>query len=104
MYRDSDVTVRVRVQTYRHGVSVSDPACPGRSVTLIADDPATHTDSVSRFYRFLADHRQSSAPILATITGRLVNGTEGGFVLKRGKVFRLASVSGFSEGAGPKSP
>jgi hypothetical protein len=97
-YRGTPVTLRVRVNIYRHGDSISDRACPKQSLLLIADQAATQTNALSHFYQFLADHRQTSKPILATITGRLVKGEDSGFVLKRDVVFRLESVSEISEG------
>jgi hypothetical protein len=97
-YRGTPVTVRVRVNIYRHGDSITDRACPKESLLLIADQAAVQTNALSNFYQFLADHRQTSKPILATITGRLVKGEDGGFVLKRDVVFRLESVSEISEG------
>jgi hypothetical protein len=102
-YRGNSVTLRVRVSTYRHGTSISDQACPKQSLLLVADQSAVQADSVSHFYQFLAEHRRSSEPILATITGRLVKGSEGGFLLKRDVVFELESVSEISEGYHPKS-
>ena len=97
-YRGNEVTVRVRVKTYRHGTTISDRACPKQSLLLVPDESAVQTDAVSHFYQFLAEHRRSSKAVLATITGRLVKGEDGGFVLKRDVVFRLESVSDFSEG------
>lgn len=97
-YRGTLVTVRVRVKVYRHGTAISDRACPEHSLLLITDQ-AIQTASVSHFYEFLAEHRRSSKPIVATITGRLVKGEGGGFILKRDVVFELASVSDVSEGA-----
>ena len=98
-YRGNPVTLRVRVKLYRHGASISDRACPKQSLTLIADQTALQTSSLSHFYQFLAQHRQTSKPIFATITGLLVNGEGGGFVLKRKLVFKLESVSEVSEGS-----
>jgi len=97
-YSGNPVTVRVRVKIYRHGTSISDQACPKESLTLIADQTALQASSVSHFYRFLAEHRQTSRPIFATITGRVVNGEDGGFALKRKVVFKVESVSGISAG------
>jgi hypothetical protein len=97
-YRGNLVTLRVRVKIYRHGTSISDRACPKQSLTLIADQTALQTNSLSHFYQFLAEHRQTSNKIFATITGRLVNGEGGGFVPKRKVAFKLESVSEVSEG------
>jgi len=97
-YRGNPVTLRVRVKIYRHGTSVSDRACPKQSLLVIADQTALQTSILSHFYQFLAEHRKTSKPILATITGRLVDGEDGGFVLKRKVVFKLESVSEISEG------
>lgn len=99
-YRGNPVTLRVRVKIYRHGTSISNRACPKQSLLVIAEQTALQTNSVSHFYQFLAEHRQTSKPIFATITGRVVNGEEGGFVLKRKVVFKLESVSEISEGGG----
>jgi len=97
-FRGNPVTLRVKVNMYRHGTSISDRACPKQSLLLIADHAAVQTNALSHFYQFLAEHRQTSKPIFATITGRLVNGEDGGFVLKRSVVFQLESVSEISEG------
>jgi hypothetical protein len=97
-YRGNPVTLRVRVKLYRHGTSISDQACPKQLLTLIADQTALQTNSLSHFYQFLAEHRHTSKPIFATITGRLVDGEGGGFALKRKVVFKLESVSEVSEG------
>lgn len=88
-YRDTRVTLRVRVKQYRHGTTISDRNCPKQSLVLIADQPAVQTDALSHFYQFLAQHRRSTKPIFATIAGRLVKGEESGFVLKRNVVFKL---------------
>ena len=96
-YRGNPVTLRIRVRIYKHGTSISDRACPKQSLLLIADQAAVQTNAVSHFYQFLAEHRLSSKPIFATITGRLVNGPEGGFLLKRDVVLELESVSEISE-------
>jgi hypothetical protein len=95
-YRGNPVTLRVRVKIYRHATSISDRACPKQSLLLTADQTALQTESVSHFFQFLAEHRQTSKPIFATITGSLVNG-EDGFVLKRKVMFKLESVSEISE-------
>lgn len=97
-YRGKSMTLRVRVKVYRHGTSISDRGCSKQSLVLIADQTALQTNSVSHFYQFLAEHRQTSNPIFAIITGRLVNGEGGGFVLKRKVAFKLESVAEFSEG------
>ena len=97
-YRGSRVTLRVRVKIYRHGTSISDQACPKQSLLVIADQAALQTKSLSHFYQFLAEHRQTNKPIVATITGRPVSGEDSGFVLKRKVVFKLESVSEISEG------
>jgi hypothetical protein len=97
-YRGNPVTLRVRVNMYRHGTSISDRACRKHSLLLIADEAAVQTKALSHFYQFLAEHRQTSKPIFATITGRLVKGGDGGFALERNVVFRLESVSEISEG------
>ena|SRR5579863_2722935 len=97
-YRGNPVTLRVRVKLYRHGTSISDQTCPKQLLTLIADQTALQTNSLSHFYQFLAEHRHTSKPIFATITGRLVDGEGGGFALKRKVVFKLESVSEVSEG------
>ena len=102
-YRGNPVTVRVKVKVYRHVTLISDPACPKQSLTLIADQAALQTNSLSHFYEFLAEHRKTSKPIFATITGRLVNDEGGGFALKRKVVFKLESVSEVAEGGSPKS-
>ena len=97
-YRGKPVTLHVRVEVYRHGDSISDRACPKQSLLLIADPTALQTNALSHFYEFLAKHRQTSKPIFATITGRLVNGEDDSFVLKRKVVFKVESVSEISEG------
>jgi hypothetical protein len=61
-------------------------------------EAAAQTDTLSHFYQFLAEHRRSSKPIFATITGRLVKTEGSGFVLNRDVVFKLESVSDISEG------
>lgn len=97
-YDGTRVTVRVRVKEYRHGTTISDQACPKQSLLLIADQTAVQAASLSHFYDFVAEHRRSSKPILAIITGRLVRGEDGGFVLKQDVVFKLESVLEISEG------
>ncbi len=96
-YKDSLVTLRVRVKSFRHGTSISGPTCPKRGIGLIANQSAVQTTSVSHFYQFLKEHRLSKIPIFATITGRLVADSDSGFV-KRDVVFKLESVSEVSEG------
>jgi hypothetical protein len=103
-YHDSPMTVRVRVKTYRHGTSISDRTCPKQSIPLIAEESVLNATSVSHFYRFLAERRQSSVPIFATITGRLVKESESDFVVKRKFVFKLEAVSDVSEGDQRKGP
>ena len=95
-YKDSLVTLRVRVKSFRHGDSISDPSCPKQMIGLIAKQSAVQTASVSHFYQFLQEHRLSKIPIFATITGRLVAYSDGGFV-KWDVVFKLESVSEVSE-------
>lgn len=96
-YRDSLITLRVRVQSFRHVTLISDPSCSKQGIGLIANQSAVQTASVSHFYQFLQEHRLSKIPIRATITGRLVKASDGGFV-KREVVFKLESVSRVSEG------
>src|ERR1017187_6741210 len=98
-YLGREMTLRVRVKSYRHGTAISDRGCPKQSLHVIADQAAVQTNPLSHFYQFLAEHRQTSKPIFATITGRLVRGEDGGFVLKRNVVFKLESVSEISEGS-----
>jgi phage tail tube protein FII len=97
-YRGNPVTLRVRVDMGRHATLISDRACPKQSLFLIADQAAVQTDSLSHFYKFLVEHRRGTKPIFATITGRVVKGEDGGFVLKRDLVFKLESVSEIPEG------
>jgi hypothetical protein len=96
-YRDSLITLRVRVKSFRHGTLISDPSCSKQGIGLIPNQSAVQTASVSRFYQFLQEHRLSKTPILATITGRLVKPSDSGFV-RRDVVFKLESVSEVSEG------
>ena len=96
-YRDSLITLRVRVKSFRHGTLISDPSCSKQGIGLIANQSAVQNTSVSHFYQFLQEHRLSKIPIFATITGRLVADSDSGFV-KRDVVFKLESVSGVSEG------
>jgi hypothetical protein len=96
-YKDSLVTVRVRVKSFRHGTSISDPSCPKQGIVLIANQSAVQSASVSHFYQFLQERRLSKIPIFSTITGRLVADSDSGFV-KRAVVFKLESVSEVSEG------
>jgi hypothetical protein len=103
-YCGNSVTLRVRVNIHRHGTSISDRTCPKRSLLLIGEQAAVQNNEVSNFYQFLAEHRQSSEPIFATITGRLVKGAKADFLLKRDVVFELESVSEISEGYQPKGP
>jgi hypothetical protein len=97
-YFGKAVTIHSRVRSYRHGTSISDGACPKTTLLLVTNQSAGQINSVSHFYQFLAQHRQSSKPIFATITGRLVKGSTSGFVLRRDYDFELDSVSDFSEG------
>jgi hypothetical protein len=96
-YKDLLVTLRVRVKSFRHGTSISDPSCPKQGIGLIARQSAVQTTSVSHFYQFLQEHRLSKIPIFATIKGRLLADSDGGFV-KRDVVFKLESISAVSEG------
>ena len=96
-YRDSSITLWVRVKSFRHGTVISDPSCSKQGIDLIANQSKVQTTSVSHFYQFIQEHRLSKFPILATITGRLVKATDSGFV-KRDVVFKLESVSEVSEG------
>jgi hypothetical protein len=98
-YFGTAVTLRVRVKIYRHGTSISDGACSKNTLLLVINQSAEQTGSVSHFYEFLGQHRQSSKPIFATITGHLVKGSTSGFVLKRDFDFELDAVSDFSEGS-----
>jgi hypothetical protein len=98
-YLGREMTLPVTVKSYRHGTAISDRGCPKQSLLLVADQAAVQNNTLSHFYQFLAEHKQTSNPIFATITGRLVRGEDGGFVLKRNVVFKLESVSGISEGS-----
>jgi hypothetical protein len=98
------VIIRVRVKTYRHGTSISDRSCSKQAMSLVADDSALKNDDVNHFYRFLAEHRQSSAPIYATLIGRTARGSGGGFVAKRDFVFRLEVVAEVAEANQQKTP
>jgi len=97
-YFEKAVTLHIRVKIYRHGTSISDGSCPKNTLLLVTNQSAEQTNSVSHFYEFLAQHRQSSTPIFATITGHLVKGSTSGFVLRRDFDFELESVSDFSQG------
>lgn len=97
-FLEKEVAIQVRVKTYRHGTSISDDACPKNTFLLKPSHSAEQASSVSHFYQFLGQHRQSSKPIFATITGHLVKGSTSGFVLRRDFDFELDSVSDFSEG------
>ena len=103
-YLDGSVTIRVRVKTYRHGTSISDRTCPKQAMPLIADDSALKNDDVKHFYRFLAEHRQSTVPINAILTGRTARGSDAGFVVKRDFVFKLESVTEVAEANQQKKP
>ena len=96
-YKDSLVTLRVRVKSFRHVTLISNPSCSKHGIGLIANQSAVQTTSVSHFYQFLQEHRLSKVPIFATITGRLVADCDSGFV-NRDVVFKLESVSEVSEG------
>lgn len=92
------MTLRVEAKSYRHGTAISDRGCPKQSLLVIADQAAVQTGALSHFCQFLAEHRRSSKPIFATITGRLVKGENGGFIAKRDFVFILQSAPEISEG------
>src|SRR5437667_8255755 len=62
-YKDLLVTLRVRVQSFRHGTSISDHSCPKKMIGLMAKQSAVQTASVSHFYQFLQERRQSKIPI-----------------------------------------
>jgi hypothetical protein len=102
-YGESQMTLRVRVNAYRHGVSISDRACPKQAITLIPDQSITQEGTVSHFYQFLAKHRQSGIAIFATVTGHLAKGEDSGFLPRRSVVFKLESVSEISGGGPPKA-
>jgi hypothetical protein len=102
LYVGKLVMVDVDVKMYKHGVSISNSECPKQSLLLIASQQSSQTESVSRFYRFLAQHRQSRSPVVAKIAGRLVKGTEHGFVLRRDFDFDLDSIQSFSTDERPK--
>jgi hypothetical protein len=53
---DELVTLRVRLNIFRHGVSISDDACSKLKVGL-ASTPG-QTESLANFDRFIAEHRQ----------------------------------------------
>jgi hypothetical protein len=97
-YRETELTLRVTVKTYRHGTTISDRACPKQSLLLVADEAGVQTDALSHFYKFLAEHRHLSKQIVATITGRIVKGEDRGFAVERDLVFKLESASDISEG------
>jgi hypothetical protein len=96
-YKDSLITLRVRVTSFKHGTLISDPSCPKQEIGLLPKQSAVGVTSVSRFYKFLQERRLSKTPIVATITGRLSAGSDNTFV-KWDLVFRLESVSEVSEG------
>lgn len=96
------VTLRVRVNTFRHGVSISDDACSKYAVGLVSG--SGQTESLASFDRFIAEHRQSRKPIFATVEGRLAKGGNDGFVVKRDFVFRLESAWEMHEGKSTKAP
>ena len=97
-YLGKEVTIRIRVKVFRHGTSISDDACPKNALLLKTNQSSEQKYSVSHFYQFLVQHRQSSKPIFATITGHLVRGSTSGFVLRRDFDFELDSVAEISEG------
>ena len=61
-YRDSLITLRVTVKTFRHGTLIFDPSCSKQGLGLIADQSTLQTTSVSHFYQFLQEHRLSKNP------------------------------------------
>ena len=92
------MTIHATVNLYRHGTSISDQACSKKSLILVANQSAGRAESTNHFYQFLAGHRESRNRIHAVFTGRLVRGTEKGFVVKRDFDFELDTVSSVSEG------
>jgi hypothetical protein len=90
------VTLQVRIKTFRHGASIMDAACSKYSVSLTSDPG--QTESLTKFNRFVAEHRQSSNPLFATVEGRLAKGGDDGFLAKRDFVFRLESARDMHEG------
>jgi hypothetical protein len=96
-YKDTLITLRVRVTSFKHGTLVSDPSCPKRGIGLLPKQSVVGASSVSHFYQFLQERRLSKSPIFATITGRLSTERNDGFV-KWNRVFRFESVSEVSEG------
>jgi hypothetical protein len=95
------VSLRVRVRTFRHGLSISDDACSKYAVSLAS--VRNHADPLTDFERFINEHRQSGKPVFATIQGRLAKGDSEQFVLKRNFVFNLESVSEIGEGSAAKT-
>lgn len=96
-YKDTLITLRVRVTSFKHGTLISDPSCPKQGIGLLPKQSAVEATSVSHFYQFLQERRLSKTPIFATITGRLSTQPYSSFV-KWNRVFRLESVSEVSEG------
>ena len=97
VYKDTLITLRVRVTSFRHGTLISDPSCPKRGIGLLPRQLVVEGTSVSHFYQFLQERRLAKTPIFATITGRLSTERHDGFV-KWNRVFRFESVSEVSEG------
>jgi hypothetical protein len=91
------VTLRVRINVFRHGLSITDDACMKYSVSVTSDQE--HADSVADFNRFVAEHRRSNLPLYATLEGRIMNGTADGFLAKRDFVFRLEAAREMHEGS-----
>jgi hypothetical protein len=105
-YKDSLITLRVKVTSFKHGALISDPSCPKQGMGLLPKQSAVGAPSVSHFYQFLQERRLSKTPIFATITGRLSDAESDNTFVKWDLVFRLESVSEVSEGdqgAGPPS-
>ena len=96
------VTLRVRINMFRHGTSITDGACSKYSVSL-ASGPG-QTNALANFNQFIAEHRQSRKPLFATVEGRLAKGGEDGFFARRDFVFRLESAREMHEGKTTKVP
>jgi hypothetical protein len=96
-YQGVVISVRVRVDMYRHRTLISDPSCPERNVDLITVSSSESNKSVVSFYRSLKHHYKSGHPIFAMLVGRLMSDSSQTFVASRELVFEMESVSNVSE-------
>jgi hypothetical protein len=94
-YSGKTVTTTARIDSFKEGTDIWDPACRGRGADLHIADSARSSPSIVELNAALRKHGMGDYPLIATVTGTLLPNQreEHAFILQPRLVFLVSGAA-----------